>query len=239
MSQPPLSATDVVGATLRTYRDHAGAIVPAAVLVYAVEALAALLFQGALAFLAAIVSLVVGVFFQGMVVALVRDVQDGRLDHSVGELFRSIAPVFWALLGLAIVLGVAVGIGFVLLIVPGLILLTIWAVAVPVCVLERPGVFSSLGRSRELVRGHGGSVFAVIVLTVVLVFVIGIVVGAVASSLPDWAEAAVGWLVNVVFAPVAALASSVLYFALLRVKGEGLPPEPAPAGGDAGDSPLF
>ena len=39
----------------------------------------------------------------------------------------------------------------VLLIVPGLILLTIWAVIAPVIVVERSGVIDAFRRSRELV----------------------------------------------------------------------------------------
>ena len=56
------------------------------------------------------------------------------------------------------------GIGFILLIIPGLFLIVIWSVVAPVVVLERPGVFAAFGRSRELVRGNGWNVFAVIVL---------------------------------------------------------------------------
>ena len=59
------------------------------------------------------------IFYQGMVVQLVRDVQDGRRDHAAGELLRSVAPVFWQLLAIAILFGIGVGIGFVLLIIPG------------------------------------------------------------------------------------------------------------------------
>ena len=39
-----------------------------------------------------------------------------------------------------ILAGIAIGIGFVLLIVPGLFLLTIWALVAPVIVIERKGV---------------------------------------------------------------------------------------------------
>ena len=60
--------------------------------------------------------------------------------------------------------GLGILVGFILLIVPGLFLLTIWAVVAPVTVLERPGIFAAFGRSRELVRGHGWTVFGALVL---------------------------------------------------------------------------
>ena len=89
--------------------------------------------------------------YEGMVVKLVQDVQDGRRDHSVADLIRAVEPVFWPLVGASILAGIGIGIGFILLIIPGLILLVIWAVVAPVIVIERPGVFAAFGRSRELI----------------------------------------------------------------------------------------
>ena len=40
------------------------------------------------------------------------------------------------------------------LIVPGLIVYVMLCVALPVCLIERKGVFASIGRSAELTRGH-------------------------------------------------------------------------------------
>ena len=44
--------------------------------------------------------------------------------------------------------GICIALGFVLLIVPGLVLLTIWAVIAPVIVIERTGALEAFGRSR-------------------------------------------------------------------------------------------
>ena len=49
------------------------------------------------------------------------------------------------------------------MIVPGLILITIWAVVAPSIVVEDKGVFEAFGRSRELVRGNGWKVFVAII----------------------------------------------------------------------------
>ena len=81
---------------------------------------------------------------------------------------RSSAP----LIGVGILAGIGIAIGFVLLIIPGLFLLTIWAVIVPVIVIERAGVFDSFGRSRELVRGSGWQVFGVIVVIFLVTFIV-------------------------------------------------------------------
>jgi hypothetical protein len=139
------------------YRDQAGVLLPVAfwlfLLVAVVEALTG--DDLALFWIGIIVSLAVSTLYQGMVVGLVDDVRDGRRDHSIGELMRSVAPVVGTLLGAGILAGIGVAAGFFLLIVPGLILLTIWAVIAPVIVIERKGVFDSFGRSRQLVRDYG------------------------------------------------------------------------------------
>ena len=66
-----------------------------------------------------------GTLYQGMVVALVNDVQDGRRDYTVGELFRAVTPVLLPLIVAGFLAGIGIGIGLILLIIPGLILLTI------------------------------------------------------------------------------------------------------------------
>lgn len=113
--------------------------------------------------------------------------------------------MFWPLVAVSILFGIGVGIGFVLLIVPGLILLVIWSVVAPVTVLERPGVFAAFGRSRELVRGNGWNVFGVIVLVFLAVAVLSIAAGLIASGLGSVGHALVQWAVNDALAPIPAL----------------------------------
>ena len=146
----------IVGRAFQIYRDQAATLLPAALLVYAVQLLAALLVPNFFV-LAAIVGIIVGVFYQGMVVNLVADVQDGRRDHSLGELFKSVGLVVLPLIGLAIVAGIAIAVGFVLIIIPGLILLTWWAVAAPALVIERAGVFGALGRAASSCAATAGT----------------------------------------------------------------------------------
>ena len=93
--------------------------------------------------------------FTGMVVQLVADVQDGRRDATAGQLLRAATPVLGQLILVGVVAAVGIMAGFILLVIPGLILITLWSVAAPVVVLEHPGVFPALRRSRVLVRGNG------------------------------------------------------------------------------------
>jgi hypothetical protein len=70
---------------------------------------------------------------------------------------------FWPLAGL-ILWGFVTLLGFALLILPGLLLSTIWFVSLPACLAERLGPWTSLRRSRELTKGHRWKVFALTLL---------------------------------------------------------------------------
>lgn len=232
MSTQKIKPGEVIGSAFKIYGDQASVLIPAAVAVFAIGALARLAFTGGAAVLVSLVGLVLSTFYQGMVVELVRDVQDGRRDNSVGQLFRGVAPIVLPLIGLSIVLGIAVGIGFILIIVPGLFLMTIWAVAAPSLVIERNGVFAAFGRSRELVRGNGWQVFGVILVVLVLGIAVAVIVGVIASGLGDGGRALVQWVFEVLVSPFTALISAVLYFSLRGVHGESTAAD-APPGGTA------
>jgi len=74
----------------------------------------------------AIVVGVVGYFWvQAALVELVRDVRDGRADRTIGETYRAVQPRLPAVIAAGVLAAIAIGIGFLLLIAPGLFLLTI------------------------------------------------------------------------------------------------------------------
>jgi len=179
----------------------------------------------------ALLGVVATYWYQGMVVEATRDILDGRRDQSIGSLFSSAAPFIVPLLLAGILAGIGVAIGFLLLIIPGLFLITIWAVIVPVIVIERAGVIESFGRSRELVRGSGWQVFGVIVVLFLVLFIIRAALQAIIGGISD--ESFVGYALadlisNVLFVPLTALAATVIYVELRRVKGEPLPEAGAP-----------
>ena len=214
MSVQSISPGQVVSQIARIYLDQSWVLIGTALVIYALYFVVALLLPGSAGFAVAILFWALSILYQGMVVELVQDVQDGRRDHSVGQLLRSVEPVFWPLVAVSILAGLGIAIGFVFLIIPGLILMVIWSVVAPVTVLERPGVSAAFGRSRELVRGNGWNVFGVIVLVFLAVAVIGVAAGLLADSLGSVGRALVQWAISSALAPVTALSASVLYFTL-------------------------
>lgn len=210
-----IQPTEIVGRAFAIYKQQAGALIPAALVVFAVVALSELVFdEGLLVLIASAIGIVAHTFYTGMVVRVVDDVRDGVLDASVSSLFASVAPVALTLIVASLLVGIGVGIGFILLIVPGLFLMTIWAVVAPVVVLEQRGVIEALRRSQELVKGNGWGVFGVIVIVFLLTIGAGIVGGILSFAGGDVVRVLVTWAVTVLVAPLAALATSVLYFAL-------------------------
>ena len=174
-----MSPTAVLGEAWSLYKSHWRHLLPIAFVVYLLLSLLTLLLVLLLSWLGAIaaafVSLAGTFWLQGALVMAIEDVRNGRADLSISETLGRVRPRMNALAIGGILASIGITIGFILLIVPGLILLTWWLLIVPVIVLEGRSATESFGRSRELVRGHGWNVFGLIVLTVVILIVAGII----------------------------------------------------------------
>lgn len=237
-----LNVGNALSRVFSIYGDQAAVLLPVAFAIFLVEAVVGGLLVSAgtgLVLVALLLQIIASTLYSGMVVELVHDVQDGRRDHSVGGLFGAVGGVVPMLILAGIVVGVLVAIGFVLLIIPGLILLTLFAVVAPAIVVERKNVFGAMSRSRELVSGNGMQVFGVIATVFVLTFVVGLIIGGIGSAAGTGGRIAADVIASTITAPIAALAAGVLYFELRRAKGESGPsPEaPGPDAVEAGPSP--
>jgi hypothetical protein len=195
------------------------------------------------AIIAAVVSLIGLFWVQGALVKAVEDVRDGRADLSLRETFDRVKPKLGSIIVAGILAGLAIFIGLLLLIVPGLFLMTIWCLIVPVIVLEGSSAGESFGRSRELVRGYGWNVFGVIVLAILLLIGFGIVLSIILTPLADWLQSAVSNIVSgTLTAPFIALTLTLLYYRLRQVKSAEAqapaPAAPAPAAPEAPPPPA-
>lgn len=217
-----LTVGETLSEAFRLYREQAGVLLPVAFWLFlGVAIVEALTVEVVGLFVVAIVlSLAVGTLYQGMVVGLVGDLQDGRRDSSVGDLMRSVLPVVGPLIGAGILAALGITGGMFLLVVPGLYLFTIWAVIAPVIVIERRPVFDAFGRSRQLVRGNGWPVFWTLLVTFLITMVAALVFVEIAASLSDedLLRIVVSALASMVTAPIAALVASVLYFRLRQLE---------------------
>jgi hypothetical protein len=227
-----ISPGNVISETFSIYRQNAGAVLGTSIVIFVIVGLVSGLLQTGgliLALLAGIVQLAAYALYTGFVVKLVQDVRDGKRDETVGDLLSSAAPAIVSLIVFGILFGLGVGIGLVLLIVPGLILLTIWSVGAPAIVAEGTGTIEAFGRSRELVRGEGWSVFGSLLLVLLIVIAIGFVLGAIATPISNGATVVASIISNVITAPIFAIAVSVMFFDLGGGRAAEAPAAPTEA----------
>ena len=228
----------VVGETFSIYGRHAGSLIGVAVVLFLVVGVVTAVISGPardelswgellLVLLAIVIRIAAEALYTGIVVRVVEQDRGGGPRAGVGDLFSSAAPMIPVLVVMSILFGLGVGIGLILLVVPGLILLTIWAVTAPAIVVERVGALESFGRSRQLVRGHGWSVFWTIVVVWLITAVITGVLGVIGDAISGVAYGVALTIAAFVTAPIHSLAVSVIYFDL----GGGRPTSGGAAGG--------
>jgi hypothetical protein len=209
----------VINEAFDLYGRAFGALVGVAIVVFVVAGLLQGLLQegGVLGWTLSIaVGLIATALYTGFVVRVVQDVRaDGTRDVSVSDLLGSVGPAIAPLIGNSILRGIGIAIGFILLIVPGLFLLTIWSVTSPSIVVERQGAIDAFSRSQDLVRGHGWAVFGCILVAFLISAGVGILLTAVGAAVADVGGAIAGGIIaGVLTAPVAALIASILFFDL-------------------------
>jgi hypothetical protein len=83
-----------------------------------------------------------------------------RMGESLSRAFTRIGP----LIGATLLVSICVGFGLLALLVPGIILFCMWAVVIPVCVVEGSGPTASMSRSAALTKGHRWKVFGIFLL---------------------------------------------------------------------------
>jgi len=141
---------------------------------------------------------------------------------NLGESLKVGLRRFFPILGLAIVLGLALMLATFLLVIPGLILFTIWFVALPACVVEQLGPFGSMGRSSQLTKGNRWKVFGLIIVLFLISGIVGGMVNVVLGLLRSPILLMIGSLVwNGIWGALYAIAVVVTYHDL-RVVKEGV-----------------
>ena len=173
---------------------------------------------------------------QGTIIyATVQDMNGQR--PSIGDSLATGLRAFLPLIGLSILLGLAIVFGFVFLVVPGVMMLCAWCVAVPALVADRTGIMGAFSRSAQLTRGNRWRIFGLLILVWIILLVIGAVLGGVAgvaavgtSGMDPTALARNPVLIisNVLSSTLSALLGSagaaVLYVELRKLR-EGLGPQ--------------
>lgn len=93
--------------------------------------------------------------------ALTRAVSDRYLGEpaTFGKSYRALLPLLGPYLGTTLLVGLVVGVGLVLCVIPGIYFFTLFAFVPMVMVLEGKGGNDAMSRSKELSAGHRWRIF--------------------------------------------------------------------------------
>ena len=135
----------------------------------------------------------------------------------------------------SILAAIGIGIGLILIIVPGLILLTFWSLLVPEIVIGGAGAIEAFGRSWRTVRGYAWNVFGTLVVVWIVMILVEIVLSAVLLALPyGWRSFISDLVSGALVAPFLAAVVTLVYYRLTAAHGARAEPAAGygPYGGD-------
>jgi len=161
---------------------------------------------------------VIGAFLlqAALIRATIDDLGGRKVDFA--ECLMTALRNFLPILGIAIVSSFAIGIGFVFLIVPGIIIGLMWSVSVPSQIEEKRGVFGSLSRSRELTKGSRWALLGLVVVIYIVAAVIAALVGVLAVAFGPTIVAVVNALAGSISSAIFSTAIAAAYVELRTAK---------------------
>jgi hypothetical protein len=235
--------TGVLSEAWDLYRRFASHFLLIAFVIYVITAvLVALLSLAGVvgAILGAILSFAATYVVQASLIKAVQDVRDGRVDLDLRETVQAASPYILPVIGASILAGIGITIGFVLLVVPGLILLTFWCLIIPFIVLGGSGVFASFGNSWRTVRGYAWRVFGTYVLVFLILIAFSIVLGLILGLLHSLVlRSFVNSVVTgTLIAPFLALVATLIYYRLIAAHGGETYVPTGPAGAQVSEPPY-
>ncbi|HEV3284273.1 MAG TPA: hypothetical protein VG010_08705 [Solirubrobacteraceae bacterium] len=236
----PRSVAEIIGEALDTYQRYPllfiilalGVIAPYELVVLAVTGHGPLVNQShetptTQVILIVLDSALVGPLVSALYVHAVTLIGEGRRPR-LGEVAARGLRVLPEVSAAVIVSSLGILLGFLALIVPGIILFLRWAVVAQVAAIERQGWLPALRRSAELTRGNYLHVLGVLVVAGLLAAGFTVLAGALPLGSTSGAlSVAVGIAARTIAASFGALALALLYFDL-RARAAG-PSEPAPS----------
>jgi hypothetical protein len=157
----------------------------------------------------------VGPLISALHVHAVIEIGEGRRPK-LGLVAKQGLGVLAVVTAAEIIAGILIALGFVALIIPGIILSLRWSVVAQTAAVDHEGWLPALRRSGRLTAGHYWHVFRVLLAIGLLAFLLAVVTGAVVGGGHGTGVASVliGIVVYTIIASFEALTLAVLYFDL-------------------------
>lgn len=175
-------------------------------------------------FSAAFVSIFFGLIVQAAIAYGVYRTLTGEAASYFGCLWRGFSRGFSLVFAVMCAM-LCLWIGFMMLVIPGVILITMMFVAIPACAVEKLGPVGCLNRSAELTKGHRLKVLGLIVLYVLassgIDYSFAFLMGLVSDSL--LVRSLAGAVISILPSAFLGIMVGVAYFDLRAVKeGTGI-----------------
>lgn len=148
-----------------------------------------------------------------MGVALIEAVNNRTL--TIKASYMQAKGVFWRYILLSLLLSVILMIGYILLIIPGIIMTVWFSFAAFILVLEGAGVVDSIKLSKSYVAGKWWKVFgrlcALIIFSTAYGLIISLFIAVFASVVPEWLLALIALALNILITPITIAYMYALY----------------------------
>ena len=172
--------------------------------------------------------LLVGAFQGGCLLFIGVNILSGR-PVQLREVLLTGAKYLLPLFAVSIMSFLAIGVGWLLLLIPGVILITAWCVVGPVLIFERAGLLSVFGRSAQLTRGNRWRIVGLFVIALLVIWIVEFALGfgmirslaagrAAAQAAPTTSFLIGGVVIGVVLTALGYAMVSALYVQLCELK---------------------
>jgi len=173
--------------------------------------------------LGAIVAAIIGIIISAILqAAMLRAAALATIGDpvDVSESYRWGLKRFGSVLLVAFLVGITVAVGFILLIIPGIIFLTLLSVSIPAVVIENRRGTDAMKRSWNLAKENFWHVLGVIIVAAIITGIVGSILRSLGGD--NWFGAWIfSAIAQILTAPFSALVSVLLYLDL-RARKEAL-----------------
>jgi len=137
---------------------------------------------------------------------------------SLKESFKIVIRKLPALLGASFISGLLIAIGFMLLIVPGIIFSIIFFLFAPAIIIENSGVFASLKRSRKLVAKRWIKTFGLLLFLAILIGLASFISGRIQAFLGlsiNQLSFLISSIISALVAPIYFITMTIYYYCMI------------------------
>ena len=163
-----------------------------------------------------LISWIIDIIPDALTIKYISDMLEKRPPHLISSA-KLVASKALSLISTGIIRGLLIILGFILFILPGVIMAVIFSLAIQVIIIERLGTFQSLRRSKSLASRNPWRTFSILTFTFVLTVFAGVIGETVSSHImvmKDYIRFIAIGIAIAVARPLQPIALTYLYYSL-------------------------